>query len=177
MRQCNGMGVWVIWGKVRLSTGCAGAGAGAGVKQQPDGEDTGTSILFIFHGPPVLQTPFSPPGLLSSDPYPAFTCPLGPILLPSFAQTSASPKLPAALGPFSASKIASDAHPIASAPELQSHRWMLALGLTEGALRVFCAVPRHQKCVAVFWPNDDFFRRSFLLSSHFLVFIFRHRAM
>ena len=78
------------------------------------GEDTGTSILFILHGPPALLTPFSPPGLLSSDPYPALACPLGPILLPSFAQTSASPKRPAALGPFSASKIASDAHPIAS---------------------------------------------------------------
>ena len=41
------------------------------------------------------------------------------------------PALAGCLGPFSASEIASGAPPAASAAELQSHRWILALGLTE----------------------------------------------
>ena len=57
--------------------------------------------------------------------------PFGPSLLPCSAQPSASPKLLAVSGSFSASEMASDVHPTASPAELQSHRRILALGLTE----------------------------------------------
>ena len=41
------------------------------------------------------------------------------------------PEIADCLGPFSASEMASDVHPIASPAELQSHRLILALSLTE----------------------------------------------
>ncbi len=47
------------------------------------------------------------------------------------SRTWCFPEIAGCLGHFSASEIASDAPPIASAAELQSHRQILALGLTE----------------------------------------------
>lgn len=58
--------------------------------------------------------------------------PLGPFLLPTLLCSSLRfPEVAGCVGHFSASEIASDAPPIASAAELQSHRRVLALGLTE----------------------------------------------
>ena len=92
-------------------------------------EESDTSILFISHGPPALLTPFPPPGLLYSDPYPALASAqsFSPTLLCSDFHF---PRISGCLRPFSASDIASDAHPTESAAELQFHRRILALGLT-----------------------------------------------
>ena len=93
-------------------------------------EETGTSVLFILHGPPALLTPFSPPYLPSSGSYPSLAS------ARSFSPTLPGsdlrfPEIAGSLGTFPASEIASDAHPVASAAKLQSHRRILALGLTE----------------------------------------------
>ena len=93
-------------------------------------EKTGTSVLFILPGPPALLTPFSPPGLLSSGSYPALASArsFSPTLLGS---DLCFPEIAGYLGTFPASEFASDAHPVAFAAKLQSHRRILALGLTE----------------------------------------------
>ena len=132
-------------------------------------EETGTSIFFVFHGPPALPTPLSLLDLLPTDPYPAL--PSARSFSSTLPCSSASPKLLAAsaclrsvvlacptllcsglrlpeiagcLGPFSTSKIASDAPPAASAAELQSHRRILALGLTERILSLPARLPQLQ---------------------------------
>ena len=93
-------------------------------------EETGTSILFYLPWPSGSPDPFSPPGLLCSDPYSAFTSArfCSPTLLCSDLRF---PEIAGCLEPFSASEIMSDAHPVASAAGLQTHLRILALSLTE----------------------------------------------
>ena len=88
---------------------------------------------FILDGPPALLTSFSPPGLLSSDPYLALTSArsFSPTLLCSVL---CFPEIAGCLELSSASDIASDAHPVESAAEQQSLRRILALGPTERLL-------------------------------------------
>ena len=110
------------------------------VQMQNLKRETGTSILFILHGPLALLTPLALliPLLLwsfcSPDSYPIPTSARS-----CSTQTFASPKLPAASDPFSTSEIASDAHQVgsasASAAELRSHRRILAPGLTERTVK------------------------------------------
>ena len=94
------------------------------------GEEIGNSILLSFMAL-RLSLPLSLLQACSSLTHIRLPHPLSPFLLPCSTQTSVSLKLPGCLGPFSASEIASDAHPVASAAELLSHRRILALGLTE----------------------------------------------
>ena len=90
-------------------------------------KETGTSLFFISHSPPTLLAPFVPLGLSHLTRI-QVSHPLGPFLLPCYAQTSASPELQAS---FSASDIALDAHLVESAAELPYHCRILALGLTK----------------------------------------------
>ncbi len=76
-------------------------------------EETGTSILFIFHGPPALLTPFSLPGLLSSVPYPALASALS-FSITLLCSDLRFPEIAGCLGPLSTCEIASVAHPAAS---------------------------------------------------------------
>ena len=75
--------------------------------------------------PPTLWVPETPFALLTPIRLPY---PLGPFLLPCLLRPLLSrncllcfPNIAGCLGPYSASEIASDAHPVASAAGLQSH--------------------------------------------------------
>ena len=91
----------------------------------PDSVSPGTLSFFM-----VVYLPWpsgSPNPILSYDPYPA------PTSARFFSPTLYSGFPAGGLKPFSTSEVASDVHPVgyASAAELQSHRQILALGLTE----------------------------------------------
>ena len=111
-------------------------------------EETGNSILFILPDP-----------LRSSDPFALLTPirllhQLGSFLLPCSARTSAFPRLPAALvlprdcwlpWCFPWILLPSDVHP----PGLQSHRRMLAPGLTERVIQFSIPVGEYRSG----WPQ------------------------
>ena len=92
---------------------------------------------------------------LSFDPYPALAS------ARSFSPTLLCldfhfPEIADCLGPFSASEMASDVHPTASPAELQSHRRILALGLTERVMAtpLICPeLPRDWLMLQSEWPN------------------------
>ena len=118
---------------MQISTSCTGAGIGASVKLIMMKEKSYASVLFY---PSWSSSSLSP----SFSPLtPASARSFSPILLYSdfhfhevcFCSDIRFPEIAGCLGPFSAPEMASDVHPTASPVELQSHRRILAPGLTE----------------------------------------------
>ena len=128
MRQCDGVGGWVQL-KYRLCRcRCECEMCRCKINDLMK-EKTGTSVIFISPNPLGSLTPIRLPYPLCSFFLPCLlrlslprNCPL------------CFPKIAGCLGPSSASEIASDAHLVAPAAELQSHLRIIVPGLTERGL-------------------------------------------